>query len=76
MSVLEDLGAALDQSIIVGSVPRSGHTPEGGSVKISSNPHRDRTPLFCYKCLFGYFLRSAGPPKGAEDTALMVGPDA
>jgi hypothetical protein len=34
MSVLEDLGAALDQSIIVGSMPRSGYTR--GRVKIST----------------------------------------
>jgi hypothetical protein len=41
MSVLDDLGAALDPATIVGSVPRSGYFP-GGSVKISSHPHRDR----------------------------------
>jgi hypothetical protein len=53
MSVLEDLGAALGQSIIVGSMPRSGYPP-GGRVKTSSNPAETAwTPLFRNMCIFG-----------------------
>jgi hypothetical protein len=52
MSVLEDLGAALGQSIIVGSMPRSGYPP-GGRVKTSSNPAETAwTPHLSNMCIF------------------------
>jgi hypothetical protein len=49
MSVLEDVAAGLDPSII-GSVPRRGYPP-GGSVKILSHPHGDRAAgALCNLC--------------------------
>jgi hypothetical protein len=50
MSVLEDLGAALDQSIIVGSVPTSEYARGECKNLEQSSP---RPPLFCNMCIFG-----------------------